>query len=108
MSQSRSSPVAFFFLMLPVGIAAGFVTVTLPFMMTGAGFPVATTASVVALGISANVWNFVWGPVIDLTLSLRRWYAIGLAALAVSLLLLALLPLRPSGVGILTALVFLT
>src|SRR5262244_982432 len=107
MGQSRSSPVAFFFLMLPVGIAVGFVTVTLPFMMTQAGFPVAITASVVALGISANVWNFVWGPVIDLTLSLRRWYAIGLAILAASLLLLGFIPLRQNGVGILTAIVFL-
>src|SRR5262249_60626905 len=77
-------------------------------MMTRAGFPVATTASVVALGISANVWNFVWGPVIDLTLSLRRWYAIGLAILAASLLLLGFIPLRQNGVGILTAIVFLT
>jgi len=108
MHQSRSSPITFFFLMLPVGIGSGFVTVTLPFTMTRAGFSVATVASIVALGVSANVWNFVWGPVIDLTLTLRRWYGIGLAALAVSLLLLALLPLRQSGVRILTALVFLT
>ncbi len=94
--------------MLPVGIGLGFVTVTLPFMMTRAGFPVATSASIVALGLSAPVWNFVWGPVIDLTLSLRRWYTIGLAILALSLLLLSFIPLRPNGVGVLTAIVFLS
>jgi hypothetical protein len=108
MQDSRSSPFTFFFLMLPVGIGTGFATVTLPFIMTRAGFPVATSASIVALGISANIWGFVLGPVIDLTLSLRRWTAIGLAILASGLLLLSLLPLRQNGVGALTALVFLT
>lgn len=108
MHELRSSPVAFFFLMLPVGIGAGFVTVTFPFMMTRAGFPVATSASIVALGISANVWGFVWGPVIDLTLSLRRWFAIGLIILASSLSLLSFIPLRQNSVGILSAIVFLT
>jgi len=108
MHPSRSSPITFFFLMLPIGIGVGFVTVTLPFIMTREGFPVAVSASIVALGISANVWTFVWGPVIDLTLTLRRWYALGLVLLASSLLLLSLMPLRPNGVAVLTALVFLT
>ena len=58
-------------------MSAGFVSVTLPFALTRAGFPVAITASIVALGVSANVWRFLWGPLADLTLTLRRWYVIG-------------------------------
>ncbi len=89
-----TSPITIFFLMLPRGISAGFVTVTLPFALTREGFPVALTASIVALGLSADVWRFLWGPLADLTLTLRRWYAIGVASCAITMLLLSFLPLR--------------
>ena len=93
--EFRSTPpIAFCLLVLPYGMSAGFVSVTLPFALTRAEFPVAMTASIVALGLSANVWRFIWGPLADLTLTLRRWYAIGAAMCAVSLLLLSVMPLR--------------
>ena len=76
----------FFCLVLPYGISGGFASGTVPFLLTQAGFPVALSASIVAIGISANVWRFLWGPVADLTFTLRRWYAIGLTACAVTLL----------------------
>ena len=47
-----------------------------------------------AIGVSANVWRFLWGPVADLTLTLRRWYAIGVVAGAGTLLFLSFMPLR--------------
>ena len=85
MSASRStSPLAIFFLVLPYGISAGFAAVTLPFVLTKVGLPVAVSASIVAVGISSNIWLFLWGPVADLTLTPRRWYLIGdVAALTV-------------------------
>lgn len=39
----------------------------------------AATASVVAFSISPKVWKFLWAPVVDLTLSLKSWYALGAA-----------------------------
>jgi MFS transporter, PAT family, beta-lactamase induction signal transducer AmpG len=107
--DSRStSPATFFVLVLPHGISAGFVNVTLPFVLTRAGFPVALTASVVAIGISSNLWRFLWGPVADLTLTLRRWYVVGLLAAAASLLLLGVVPFRQSAFGVLMTLVFVS
>ena len=95
MRKFRStSAIAFLFLVLPYGISFGFVSVTLPFVLTRAGFPVAMSASIVALGVSANVWRFLWGPLADVTLTLRRWYAIGVATCAATLLLLSFMPLR--------------
>jgi MFS family permease len=99
-------PLAIFALVLPVGISNGFVSVTLPFALTEAGFAVATTASIVALGLSANVWLFLWGPIADLTLTLRRWYVIGISASAGMLLALALMPLREN--ALLPLVVFLS
>ena len=97
MAAPRStSPFTFFLLVLPYGISGGFASVPLPFVLTQAGFPVALSASIVAIGISSNIWRFLWGPVADLTLTPRRWYLLGLAAGAVTLLLMSLMPPRRS------------
>jgi MFS transporter, PAT family, beta-lactamase induction signal transducer AmpG len=101
-------PVTFFFLVLPYGISSGFVSITLPFILTQAGFSVAIAASIVAIGVSANLWRFLWGPVADLTLTARRWYLLGLATSGATLLILSLLPLHPSAVGVLMAVVFIS
>ncbi len=106
--RHSTRPVIFFFLVLPYGISGGFVSVTLPFLLTRAGFAVALSASVVAIGVSANVWRFLWGPVADLTFTLRQWYVAGLVACATTLLVVGLMPLRPDAVGTLTAVVFLS
>jgi MFS family permease len=97
----------FFFLVLPYGISAGFVSVTLPFVLTRAGFSVAASAAIVAVGISANLWRFLWGPVADLTLTLKHWYLIGVAACAATLLAICVVPLRPDAPGQLSAVVFI-
>ena len=99
-------PGTFFFLVLPYGISNGFVSITLPFILTRAGFSVATAASVVAIGLSANLWRFFWGPVADLTLSARRWYLLGLITTAATLFLLGVMPFRQSTIGILTVIGF--
>jgi len=95
-------PITFFVLYLPNGISSGFITVTLPFMLTRAGVSVAATASVVAIALLPNAWRFVCAPVVDLTLTLRRWYLLGLVACAASLLALGMLPAGPDSVALIT------
>jgi MFS transporter, PAT family, beta-lactamase induction signal transducer AmpG len=107
-SERSTNPLTFLFLVLPYGISNGFVSVTLPFVLVQAGFSVAAAASIVALGLSANIWRFVGAPVVDLTLSLRRWYLLGLGACVATLLLLGVMPLRPETAVILTAVAFLS
>jgi len=106
--RDSTNPVTFFFLVLPYGISNGFVSITLPFILTRAGFSVATAASVVAIGLSANLWRFLWGPVADLTLSARRWYLLGLITTAATLFLLGVMPFRQSAIGLLTITAFIS
>jgi hypothetical protein len=40
--RETAKPFIFFFLVLPYGISSGFVSITLPFVLTRAGFSVAT------------------------------------------------------------------
>jgi MFS transporter, PAT family, beta-lactamase induction signal transducer AmpG len=106
--RESTAPSTFFFLVLPSGISSGFASITLPFILTRAGFSVAMSASIVALGVSANLWRFLWGPVADLTLTARRWYLIGLSTTAVTLLALAVIPLHQNAAGTLMIVVFIS
>jgi PAT family beta-lactamase induction signal transducer AmpG len=106
--SEATAPLTFFFLVLPYGISSGFVSITLPFVLTRGGFSVATAASIVAIGVSSNLWRFLWGPVADLTLTARRWYLIGLTTSAATLLILAFIPLHQNAVGILMSVVFVS
>jgi hypothetical protein len=46
--RQSTPPLAFFFLVLPYGISSGFVSITLPFFLTRAGFSVAAAGAIVA------------------------------------------------------------
>lgn len=108
MKQSYTRPETVFFLVLPYGISSGFVSVTLPFLLTRHGFSVAIAASITAIGISANIWRFIWAPLTDLTLSLHKWYVIGTISCAATLLLLGFIPFDLHATNLLTTLVLLS
>lgn len=106
--QPFTRPFYVFFLVLPSGISNGFIAVVLPFLLTQHGFPVATTAAIVAFGVSANLWRFIWGPVVDMGLSTRKWYWIGLTSCVVTLLLLCFIPFSERSYGPLYLVAFLS
>ena len=109
MEEKRfTNPFYIFFLVLPFGISAGFTTVTLPYLLTNNNFPIAMTATIVSVGVAANVWRFLWAPVADLTLSLRKWYWIGLIACTATLLWLCITPFTIKGEVLLTIIVFVS
>lgn len=101
-------PFNIFLLMMPAGISQGFVFVTLPYMLTHSGFTVAQAASIAAVGASASLFRFVLGPIVDVSLSLRKWYGLSLLATIISLLILSVTPLAISGAVFLTSLVFIS
>lgn len=107
-ARESTRPFTFFFLLLPYGISNGFVSITLPYFLTRAGFSVATAASIVALGVSANVWLFFWGPIVDLSLTPRRWYLLAVIVSAATLFLLGITPYQPGAIAILTAMVLIS
>ena len=94
--------------MMPVGIGQGFAFVTLPYLLTHHGFSVVQTAGIVAVGASASLFRFVLGPVVDVSLSLRKWYWISLVAIISTILLLCVTPFTVKGIVLLTSIVFLS
>jgi PAT family beta-lactamase induction signal transducer AmpG len=106
--RQSTPPFAFFFLVLPYGISSGFVSITLPFFLTRAGFSVAAAGAIVAVGVSANLWLFLWGPLADLTLTPKRWYLVGLTTGAGAIFVLSLIPFQQGSAALLTVMVFLS
>ncbi|HJU09659.1 MAG TPA: MFS transporter, partial [Candidatus Binataceae bacterium] len=106
--RESTSPISFFFLTVPVGISGGFISVTLPFILTQAGFSVATAGYIVAIGASAYVFRWVWGPIIDFTLTPRLWYVIGLFSTAGMVFLLGIIPLHLANTKLLFTAVFVS
>ncbi len=106
--KTFTKPFYVFFLVMPQGLSQGFVTVALPYLLTHSGFSVAEASGIVALGIFANVWRFLWGPVVDLSLSLKKWYWIGLAASMGTLLLLCFTKLTVNDTVFISAIVFIS
>lgn len=108
MNKPFANPLTIFFLTLPYGISGGFVSVALPYFFVQHGFSVATAAAITAVGVSANIWRFVWAPFTDLTLSLHKWYRIGIGICVLSLIVLVFIPMTVASAGLFMALVFIS
>jgi MFS family permease len=87
-------PVVYLILYLPFGIASGYVTVTLAWLLSHAGASVAAIAALAGMSIIPNTWKVVWSPLVDTTLSAKAWFMIGVVGSAASLAGIAILPLK--------------
>ncbi len=106
--QEHIPPFYFFLIILPSGISQGFATVVMPFLLTQNGFSVSSVATIVATAVSANLFRFVWGPVVDLSLSLKKWYWISLLGIVASFLSLALIDIKLNNELLLAGILFLS
>jgi len=106
--QKYINPFYIFFLTIPTGLSQGFVTVALPYLLIQHGFTVAQASAVVALGFSANVWRFLWGPIVDISLSLKKWFWISLVLCTSSLLLLCFNSFNVKEQAFITLIVFVS
>ncbi|MGA2243492.1 MAG: MFS transporter [Verrucomicrobiota bacterium] len=101
-------PWVFMVLIIPFGVVAGYVSVTLAYQLKQAGASVAQVAGLVALGMLPQTWKFFWAPVVDTTLTQKRWYLLSGALCAVGIAAMGWFPATKAGLASLSAIVFLT
>ena len=99
-------PSIFLLLNLPFGITGGYITVVVPYLVTRAGLPVLTAASIVAIGLAPKAGKLFWAPLADIGLTLKKWYVIGAATAGAMLLLQGLVPLTHATVPFVAAALF--
>ena len=55
-----------------------------------------------------QIWRFLWGPVVDISLSLHKWFWIDMLASVASLLLICFIPLTVKGAALISLIVFVS
>lgn len=74
--KSRVHPSLFFLLYLPYGMSGSYPTVTLGYLLAQSHVSVAAIAAMGAISLLPQTWKALWAPLIDSTLSYKRWYLI--------------------------------
>ena len=89
-----SHPAVYLILYLPYGIGSGYVTVTLAWLLSHAGANVQAIAVLASMAVLPNTWKVLWAPAVDIFLSAKTWFLIGVVGSAAGLAATAFLPLR--------------
>src|SRR5688572_25452100 len=86
-------PVVWTLLYLPFGALSGFVTVPLMFMATQHGLSITEGALLGGAQLVSQWLKWSWAPIVDVTLTPKRWYVIGTSASALGVFAMASLPM---------------
>ena len=108
MSSHRIHPWVFMVLIIPFGVVGGYVSVTLAYQLKQAGASVSQIAALVALGVLPQTWKFFWAPVVDITLSQKRWYILSGLFCGLGIAAMGSFPATKTGLAALSSIVFLT
>jgi MFS family permease len=98
-------PIVWTLLYLPFGALGGFVTVALTFLATKHGLSISEGALLNGAQLLTQWLKWLWAPIVDVTLSPRRWYVIATAASAVGVFAMSVVPLSPRYLGLLLAVI---
>ena len=95
-------------LYFPYGLTFGFPSIALGYLGTKAGVPVSVIAGIVGMTFLAAGWKFVWAPIVDYTLTRKRWYWLAIGVVSIGLIALTTVPLSVRTVPLVSLLVLLT
>jgi PAT family beta-lactamase induction signal transducer AmpG len=105
--ERHAHPILFLILYLPFGISGGYVIVTLAYLLTQSGVSVLAVSGLIALMLFPQTWKVLWAPIVDTTLTAKRWYLISTVGIGLFLLATAFVPAQESSMWLLDVLVFL-
>ncbi|HSQ65963.1 MAG TPA: MFS transporter [Polyangiaceae bacterium] len=100
-------PIVWTILYLPFGALGGFVGVALTFLATKHGLSITEGALLSGSSLLISWLKWLWAPIVDVTLSPRRWYVISTFASAIGVLTMSVVPLAPQTLGLLLAVIAL-
>lgn len=107
-SRPGVHPAVWCVLILPFGALSGFVGVGLTFLATKSGLSIAEGALLNGAQLLSQWLKWLWAPLVDITLTPRRWHVIATAATAAGALLMSAIPLGPATLGWLLAVIAAT
>lgn len=88
-------PVVWTILYAPYGALTGFVTVALTYLATEHGLSIMEGALLGGAQLLTQWLKWLWAPIIDITLTPKRWYLIATALSALGVLAMSAIPMSP-------------
>ncbi len=98
-------PIVWLILYIPFGAMGGFVTVALTFMATKSGLSITEGSLLVGSQLLINWLKWLWAPVVDITLSPKRWYMISTVCSAAGVVAMSAVPLGKETLGLLLVII---
>jgi MFS family permease len=99
-------PSVWMVLFFPFGATSGFVSVTIGYLAKQQGIGDAAIAGLVAMSVLPHTFKFFWAPLPDTTFTRRRWYFASNVLSSLTLIGLALVPIRSDTLQLLRVLIF--
>lgn len=106
--SGKIHPSIFMFLILPFGVLSGYVSVTMGFLLTRAGISLALVAPVISATLLPNIFKFIWAPLVDTTLTVKKWHIIANVITALGIFITGILPLKVEYLTFMTIVVLIT
>jgi MFS transporter, PAT family, beta-lactamase induction signal transducer AmpG len=100
-------PLVWLVLYLPFGALTGFVSIALTFVATKEGLSISEGALLTGSQLLISWLKWVWAPLVDVTLSPRKWYAIATVGTGAAVLAMSAMPLAASTLPYLIAVIAL-
>ena len=85
---------------------SGYVTVALGYVLAQTGVNAQGVAGLIAVFFLPQTWKFLWAPIVDTTLSRKRWYVLAAVLGALALAAIGATPAQPQSLPWLSAVVF--
>jgi MFS transporter, PAT family, beta-lactamase induction signal transducer AmpG len=102
MELDSAHPSVYAGLYLPFGAVNGYLTVAIAYQLAQTGVSAESIGVLIALYFIPHTWKFLWAPIVDMTLSSKRWYVIGAALSALGALGMAVCSAGPVDLTALT------
>jgi MFS transporter, PAT family, beta-lactamase induction signal transducer AmpG len=100
-------PLVYLFLEIPFGLIGGYISVAFAYFFARAGVSVEAIAGLVGAGLLPQVFKFLWAPLVDASLSLKKWYVLSCIITAVSVMAMGIIPMKESSIPLLTMVVII-
>jgi len=103
-----SHPLLFFFFYIPFGIFSGYLTVTLAFQFSRSGISLQQIAGLAAVNLLPQVFKFTWAPLVDVTLSLKKWYLLATLITASTIFATGIVPINSANLLLFTFMILIS
>jgi PAT family beta-lactamase induction signal transducer AmpG len=107
-TRKTPHPYVFMFLFIPFGAMTGYVTVTLGFLFSNAGISVEKIAGFAAIQLVPQIFKFLWAPLVDVTLTVKKWHIISTVLCGISVLALSVIPVKTANLPLFTIAIVLS